>query len=154
MGDPPWVDHYHEWSGYGDAVEFCQQFSEIIPVGFSRGGSRIGHLTHQLSNIRAAVLYEAPLVGIDEVAGNFPVLSIWNWRGRKDTPEARRTIEVWGENHDLKTLYGQGRHTKIVWSSRWPFIRYGHGWDVGLNGKIWDWVQFQESILGSSKCEH
>ena len=118
-------------------------YTPIVLVGYSRGGSEVGNLSHGLHDLIAgAVLYESPLLGIDEVAGNFPVLWIENDRGRRSRGgrferEMQATLEAWmAGGRSVDTLWGRGRHVEPTFG--WPPCR--HGWDRSLNGKILDWI--------------
>ena len=122
-------------------------YKRLILVGYSRGGSIIGHLTHKLTNIAGAVLYESPLFGIDRVAGSFPALLIWNSNGAfhgkrpgaKRHQEALATIEAWvAGGRNVTHMVGQGKHTK--WVHRPSTLWVGHGWDTKLNPAIGQWV--------------
>lgn len=135
-GRPWFMQDYPNWQKTDD-VRYLREEENLVLLGYSSGGSHIGHLTHQLRNIRLAILYESPLLGIDEVAGDFPVLMIWNRRGRWRTDEARETEAAWARTHPVTRWdHGHGRHTKFV--PYWPFI--GHGWDLFLNDQIGNWI--------------
>lgn len=105
-----------------------------ILIGYSRGGSIIAMLSNKYP-IRAAVLYESPVLDSFSVGGTFPVLQIWNDQGvmhGKRRGQAIIAQEVWKRNHPVTELQGVGTHIK-----RDPI---GHGWDVGLNDRIRDWI--------------
>lgn len=149
-GYPKWIDLYEQgWRRGRFDLDYFSAFDSLVLVGYSRGGSHIGHLSTELTNIAAAVLYESPLIGIDRPGGSFPVLSIWNHAGvryptiwwtrsaRKRQKEAEDTIIAWQRDHPVDIIHGRGRHTKTV--SYWPFR--GHGWDVSLNPYIEQWIK-------------
>lgn len=115
-----------------------------VLVGYSRGGSQIGHLSQEWHRaIRAAVLYESPLLGTDQVYGDFPVLWVENTHGRRSqggrfAREMDDTLAAWmrgGRRVDM--LIGNGRHAELTWG--WPPMR--HGWDRDLNPKILSWIE-------------
>jgi len=60
-----------------------------ILIGYSRGGSAIAALS-ELVEIRAAVVYESPVLDSDGVGGCFPVLQIWNHCGARYGPNEMR----------------------------------------------------------------
>lgn len=51
-----------------------------ILIGYSRGGSVIAALSERVE-LRAAVVYESPVIDSDGVGGAFPVLMCWNDEG-------------------------------------------------------------------------
>ena len=139
MGDPAWVDLYHEGHDVDAARNICSAFESVVLVGYSMGGSVMGHLSHVLGNIAAVVLYESPLLGIDRPAGTFPVLWIRNdyrWTNQREI-EFAETRAAWGESHHVDEMIGQGRHIRFVWGC--PVI--GHAWDQQLNPAIRDWIK-------------
>jgi len=140
-GNPDWIDLYiNKWRRWPDKkIKTClHTWDHVVLIGYSSGGSYIGHLTHKLSNISAVVLYESPLIGIDEVAGDFPVLIIWNNDSpRRNSREAKDTFEAWNRHHDVTIKFGHGRHMKRT--SYFPWI--GHGWDTSLNPMIHNWIK-------------
>jgi dienelactone hydrolase len=129
-----WVDHY--WDYKRDDCELLTQPRELVLVAFSRGGSLVGKLASRLDNIRAAILYEAPLLDASQPAGDFPVLLIWNrFSIRRFTPQARRSRLEWAAMHEVTEFQGRGFHIKF-----WP---PGHGWDQRLNPRIEAWLQLK-----------
>ena len=129
-----WVDHY--WDYRRDSIDVLSQPRGLVLVAYSRGGSWVGKLANQLDNIRAAILYEAPLLDASHPAGDFPVLMIWNrFSLRRFTRQARRTKAEWSQQHSVSELQGRGFHIKF-----WP---PGHGWDQQLNPQIQAWIDSQ-----------
>ena len=138
MGDPEWVDAYPDWKrGLAPLLLELDVHEWINLVGYSSGGSMISALTWRLDNIRCAVLYEAPNLQPIIPGGNFPVLMIWNDRGRVRWPESIDTYWDWRVNHPVDVFGGRGRHIAFSW--RPPFLR--HGWDQSLNDRIAAWIQ-------------
>jgi len=67
----------------GRLTSLVQSLSEPpIVIGYSRGGSAIARLS-ELVELRAAVVYESPVIDSEGVGGSFPVLVIWNDCGAK-----------------------------------------------------------------------
>ena len=137
MGNPVWVDHYlsgHDPEKLWDDITFLAKDEPVALIGYSSGGDVIGDLSWMLSNIVCAVLYESPLIGIDQVIGNFPVL--WIRNNYKSTRRRERefddTLREWSVEHPVTKLTGKGRH--IYWRKGWP--PFGHAWDKDLNDKI------------------
>lgn len=116
-----------------------------ILIGYSRGGSAIAALS-ELVEIKAAVVYESPVLDSDSVGGTFPVLQIWNDRGaRYGLNEHRRqqsiiADQLWAKNHQVTQLIGTGGHIR-----RNPL---GHFWDCELNPKIRDWMVNYDAVVG------
>ena len=81
MGNPDWVDYYLDRDHPCELATRIESIAEgpIVLIGYSIGGSLIGHLSLLLGNIVGAVVYESPLIGVDHVGGNFPVLWIENY---------------------------------------------------------------------------
>lgn len=105
-----------------------------ILIGYSRGGSVIAALSERVE-IRAAVVYESPVLDSEGVGGTFPVLMIWNDCGvmsGKRKGQARIAQELWKASHPVTEIWGAGRHLRTR-----PI---GHGWDCSLNGTIRDWL--------------
>lgn len=140
-----WVDHYWQANGwesphkeYQKLIDFISPLDSVILVGFSRGGSMIAKLSNELTNIKAAVLYESPMVDSTTVGGNFPVLMIWNNEGRlvdglpRSRFKATYSIYAWAKDHPMTFLMGDGGHVKTN-----PL---GHDWDKSLNTKIKNWI--------------
>jgi pimeloyl-ACP methyl ester carboxylesterase len=109
-----------------------------ILIGYSRGGSAIALLSEYI-DIRAAVVYESPVIDSEGVGGSFPVLQIWNDAGARFGENARRrgqaiiAEQIWSASHPVTMLIGKGLHVK-----RNPI---GHGWDTILNQQIRDWIK-------------
>lgn len=142
MGDPAWVDHYLSNFAPSVAADVLQQAwsrDPLILIGYSIGGSLIGHLSNRMSNIVGAVLYESALIGIDSVAGSFPVL--WIRNRYKSTPRRERefadTRAAWRKNREFDEITGRGKH--IYWRCGWP--PFGHAWDQTLNRFIEQWLR-------------
>jgi len=116
-----------------------------ILIGYSRGGSAIAALS-ELVEIRAAVVYESPVIDSEGVGGSFPVLQIWNHCGaRYGMNEMRRgqaiiAEQIWGENHEVTQLIGKGGHIR-----KNPL---GHAWDTSLNQQIRDWLVNYDDVVG------
>ncbi len=129
-----WVDRY--WDYKCDEVDSLRGYEDLVLVAYSRGGATVGKLANTLNNIRAAVLYEAPLLDAKNPAGEFPVLLIWNSLSlRRFTSEAFRSHSEWALKHPVTQLRGRGFHIRL-----WP---PGHGWDRKLNGEIRKWLVAQ-----------
>lgn len=116
-------------------------------VGYSSGGSRIGHLSIEtVFQPVCAVLYESPLLGRDDVGDTFPVLWIRNDRGRgraglfkrRHEREMASTLAAWkAGGRYVEELDGTGRHFETT--NDWPPLR--HGWDRALNERILSWIE-------------
>jgi pimeloyl-ACP methyl ester carboxylesterase len=140
----PMVDCFWDASGWRPAkreISKLKRYITSLPaeppilIGYSRGGSIIAMLSNRYP-IRAAVLYESPVLDSFTVGGTFPVLQIWNDQGvmtGKRKGQAAIAQEVWKKNHPVTELRGVGTHIK-----RKPI---GHGWDVGLNDQIRKWIE-------------
>jgi len=122
----------------GRLVELVTSLPEPpIMIGYSRGGSVIAKLS-ELVELRAAVLYESPVVDSEGVGGSFPVLMIWNNEGVKCSrfparrKQARRSEQLWAKSHPVTAIEGIGEH----FTKRPP----AHCWDQGLNQQIVDWI--------------
>lgn len=141
MGDPEWVDLYYEGHDLPLATRVCSAFDTVVLVAYSFGGSLIGHLSHVLTNIAAVVLYESPLMGIDEPAGQFPVLWVRNdyKSTRRREKEFAATLVAWQADHNVDKMTGNGRHVRFACG--WPPI--GHAWDRSLNSSIRDWMKYK-----------
>lgn len=141
MGNPSWVDHYLDNDSPEVVANVLRQLDSVTLVGYSIGGSLIGYLSHLLDNIRAAVLYESPLIGLEAPAGAFPVL--WIRNRYESTPRREKefasTKEAWKQNHLVTEITGRGRH--ITWLWGWP--PFGHAWDTSLNDWIANWIELQ-----------
>lgn len=135
----------HGWVKFNEQfdrlMEYCRQLHEPpILIGYSRGGSVIAALSYMGVKIRAAVLYESPIVDSAGVGGSFPVLMIWNDRGAKASIWGRRRREVksteatWKETHPVEPLDGKGEHMQVR-----PYP--AHCWDVSLNDQIREWLK-------------
>lgn len=139
MGNPVWVNRYHDGLDLYKASKSLISRTDNVLIGYSRGGSLIGHLSIcQDIRIKAAVLYESPLIGIDEVGGTFPVLWIKNAYRRKGwrKKEMDDTEKLWRATHSVDTLVGQGSHVRFTMGC--PPI--GHAWDQQLNPAIEHWI--------------
>jgi len=137
MGDPPWVDCYVEGDDMSEVL--ASVGIDIVLIGYSLGGSRIGELSQLLpSDIVGAVLYESPLLGLQSTGGNFPVLWIRNqYRStEKREREFSRAERIWSSTHPIQRELGEGRHVR--WRFGWP--PFGHAWDRSLNPVIADFI--------------
>lgn len=115
------------------------RFRSVALVGYSRGGALIADLSVECDNIRCAVLYESPLGMYGRVGGSFPVMIIWNDRGRYERRKAQQMEEAWQANgRSVTHLWGRGRHIRIDRSMS-PPIR--HGWDRSLNPQIAEFLR-------------
>jgi hypothetical protein len=116
-----------------------------ILIGYSRGGSAIA-VVSEMVEIKAAVLYESPVIDSDGVGGTFPVLMIWNNHGAKCSRNEERRQQainsemIWSRNHQVTKLIGTGGHIR-----RYP---PGHYWDVSLNDQIREWLVNYDSAVG------
>lgn len=135
------VDYFFPAGGW---VRFEYQFRKLLTliaslseppilIGYSRGGSVIAKLSEVVA-IKAAVLYESPVIDSEGVGGVFPVLMIWNDEGAKygrdkvKRGQAKVSEEIWSEKHPVTPLTGTGHHFGV----RPP----RHCWDVSLNDQI------------------
>ena len=143
MGDPGWVDEYAEYDRRApkNYPADLRRHQDLVLVGYSKGGYEIGKLSLRLDNIRAAVLYESPLLDIDKPGGEFPVLIIWNQQSRRiNTDEAISTYGKWesgGRRADYR--FGNGGHTS--WTRRLRTLFRKHAWDQTLNPGIESWIK-------------
>lgn len=122
------------WRKFGQQVDRLLRLITEPPtlIGYSRGGSVIALLSTRIE-IRAAVLYESPVIDSEGVGGHFPVLQIWNDRGCKfgrRREQALRAEQLWS-GHKVTPLVGRGRHMRLR-----PL---GHAWDCSLNSQIRKW---------------
>lgn len=138
MGDPAWVDQYLPSADAAAIAEVLPTDRPLILIGYSLGGSLIGHLSNRMSNIVGAVLYESALIGIDSVAGSFPVLWIRNRykSTRRREREFADTRAAWKKGRQFDEVTGTGRH--VSWRFGWPPI--AHAWDRTLNPLIAEWI--------------
>jgi len=141
MGDPDWVDHYLDRAHPWDLAVKIESITDgpIVLIGYSVGGSLIGHMSLLLGNIVGVVVYESPLIGVERVGGDFPVLWIENdykstWRREAESLEA---FLKWFESHSTEVMVGEGRHVRLRFG--WP--PFGHAWDVRLNTRIAGFVR-------------
>jgi len=130
------------WINFSPAIGRLITLVKSLPeppvmIGYSRGGSVIAKLS-ELVELRAAVLYESPVVDSEGVGGSFPVLMIWNNEGVKCSrfparrKQARRSEQLWAKSHPVTAIEGIGEH----FTKRPP----AHCWDQGLNQQIVDWI--------------
>lgn len=119
-------------------TKICQLPEPPTLIGFSRGVSAIARLS-EITEIKAAVVYEGPIIDSEGVGGNFPVLMIWNDAGAKFSPsklrrgQAKIAEQIWSESHPVTYIQGTGRHMRL----RPP----GHYWDCSLNQQIKDFIR-------------
>ena len=129
------------WHNFDSAMGRLTSLVKSLPqppivIGYSRGGSAIARLS-ELVELRAAVLYESPVIDSEGVGGCFPVLQIWNDSGAKygrnkiRRGQAKIAEQIWA-GHQVTQLQGIGGHVK-----KRPL---GHGWDANLNQQIIDWM--------------
>lgn len=108
-----------------------------ILIGYSRGGSAIARLS-EVVQLKAAVIYEGPVIDSEGVGGDFPVLMIWNDCGAKfgrsaiRRGQAKISQEIWSATHPLIELRGSGMHMM----TRPP----RHGWDLAVNGAVQEFL--------------
>ena len=149
-GDPEWIDEY--WELYQDpAAQLLApaQYESVVLAGYSRGGYIACELAnfiirHTLKRPKTAglILYEAPIPR-EGLLGDMPVVYVRSakrsklfWREwRKD-----RIIQRLKQNHDVTVLGSKHGHTKTVTLPDGS-TRKGHGWDVGLNDELGEWVR-------------
>lgn len=121
MGDPAWVDHFFRGHNLLKAIMKCREYDNVYLIGYSKGGELIATLTHHITNIIGACIYEAkvnqpPL--IKNGHGDFPVLQYWNSQsGRAHWTAGRRSTELWSRGrtlHRQRTLFNDHGHTKPV----------------------------------------
>lgn len=149
IGDPNWIDLYPDWKSPSWSLEknikvlsdqLIDLKTNLVLIGYSSGGSVIARLTEKAEVRRAilcAVVYESPVLSGNAPPGNFPVLMIWNKKGRLSraiySSAAIESMECWCENHPVRLLIGQGRHAKLLPPQ--------HMWDQQLNSKIESWIK-------------
>ena len=132
----------HRWLNFDAAMGRLITLVKSLPeppimIGYSRGGSAIASLSEWVE-LRAAVLYESPVLNSEGVGGSFPVLQIWNNEGAKYSrfparrKQARRSEQLWEKNHPVTAIEGVGEH----FTKRPP----AHCWDQNLNQQIVDWI--------------
>lgn len=143
MGDPSWVTHFWDDHDVKEILRFCRSQSSVVLIGYSRGGSLIGHLSKSLFNIERAVLYESPLLGTNKVGGNFPVLWIWNeyWQSARRRFERADTLRAWElGNRKVIPLNPKNawRHTRFTPFSNPPI---GHNWNQSVNPIVEKWIR-------------
>lgn len=134
---------YPDWKRESreNLISILSCFPNLVLVGYSRGGDKIAKLSHQLSNIRGAVLYESPILPARnqiKPSGDFPVLWIENDEGmatksRRKKKIMSRSKHLWALNRSMTCLTGVGKHVKVN-----PL---GHGWDQALNQQILEWIE-------------
>lgn len=145
MGDlSPMVDCAFDGKGW---LRFQAQYERLlrfveaqrespILIGYSRGGSVIAKLSNEIE-IKAAILYESPIIDSETVGGSFPCLMIWNNQGVKQSPhrshQAWLSEATWKASHPVTILQGKGGHVK-----RRPV---GHCWDTSLNDSVRNWLE-------------
>lgn len=150
MGDPCWVDEYFDgqW-GPGRFDRSVRELSSKIQgvgpcalVGYSRGASVIARLSigPVAELIRAAVVYEGPVIDSASCGGCFPVLMIWNDDGAvaNRTKAAAASIIKWRVGRRLEIIEGHGKHVEKDEDGK-----HCHGWDKSLNVEIRDWLRLK-----------
>jgi hypothetical protein len=147
------VDLFYDANGWirfnkrlSKLLEMLTRLSEPpIMIGYSGGGAAIAVISRRIA-MKAAVLYESPVLDSEGVGGTFPVLMIWNNHGAKFSRSATRrqqaiySEEIWSQNHPVTNLMGTGGHIR-----RKPL---GHYWDTSLNDQIRDWLVNYDSAVG------
>lgn len=143
----PMVDLFWDANGWRRTdreIDRLEAYIRMIPsppilMGYSRGGSVIAALSERVE-LRAAVVYESPVLDSEGAGGAFPVLMCWNDCGvmsGKRAGQARISQQIWKASHPVTEIWGVGRHVKTR--------PVGHGWDVGLNETIRDWLSRMET---------
>jgi pimeloyl-ACP methyl ester carboxylesterase len=144
VGDlEPSIDVFWDANGWRRAESSIDKLERYIRslykppilIGYSRGGSVIAALSERVE-LRAAVVYESPVLDSEGVGGSFPVLMIWNDEGAmsgKRKGQARIARDIWRASHPVTEIWGVGRHLK--------FGPIGHGWDCSLNETIRDFLE-------------
>lgn len=139
MGDPDWVDAYLK--GFNSKIHY-QNLKTIdrglVLIAYSFGGNVVGNLSNTDLPILGAVLYETPLIGINSVGGNFPVVWIRNEFESTQRREAEfgSTYQLWAKNHPIEQYCGAGGHSNFRFG--WP--PFDHNWDTTLNPFIKSWI--------------
>lgn len=132
------VDHFFKGHDLMKAIDFCSQFKSVNLIGYSLGGGLIADLSCSILNINKAVLYESCLGKYDMVYGYFPVMIIWNKKGRKNWKAAREMEAEWNfNNRKVEYLEGNGRH----FSFKPKIMPFRHAWDCSLNEKIKEFLE-------------
>ncbi len=138
----PIVDHFSDANGWRrtnreiDRLEAYIRTLDQPPtlIGYSRGGSVVAALSERVE-LRAAVVYESPVLDSEGVGGAFPVLMCWNDCGvmvGKRAGQARIAQQIWKASHPVTEIWGTGRHVRTR--------PVGHGWDCNINGGICEWL--------------
>lgn len=147
LGNPAWVDSYVDWRRSGGWLEDLAAKPALAIVAYSRGGQIAAQLSHELPNVRAFVLYEAPTLRAGPPAGTAPALWIWNDRSwRRNTAQARESLAQWqSSGRRVDFLTGSGSHLKRSRRARTLYL--AHGWDLALNDRISAWLEAQTTQL-------
>lgn len=134
------IDHYWHNLDKEDALNWIIDHANQGPfnlIGYSRGGYIITHITqYHPELINSAILYETPTLEYTQAPGTYPILLIWNTKGRQNTREGIKTEEIWRKTHPTTTLTGKRHHIRI--NPTPPFLR--HNWDQSLNPHIHKWL--------------
>lgn len=130
MDNPPWVSTYFAGHNVEAAEELVHSTESPVLVGYSYGGQVIADLSNKCKNIIGVVLYEAPLYG--PCNPYMPVMQIWNNKGRRHWPAARRSRNLWSCAETYMEFVVPGKH--IRFTSSWPFL--GHDWNTDVNDLI------------------
>lgn len=162
-GDPEWIDKYlylvgrnpfHRELIIEETLDYLLSLERMVFAGFSEGGRDACRLSNSFlrDKIRKPVvvgliLYEAPIPR-EGLLGDMPVIYVrskkpvkrYDLFRRARESRMNRIIRDLKRNHEVTVLESKHGHTKTVTlpdGSR----RKGHGWDVGLNERLGDWVK-------------
>lgn len=134
------IDHYWHNLDKEQALDWIINHANLGPfnlIGYSKGGYIITHITqYHPELINSAILYESPTLEYTKAPGTYPILMIWNNKGRRNTKEGIKSQAIWSKTHPTTELTGQGFHIKI--NPRPPFLT--HNWDKTLNPEINFWI--------------
>ena len=138
MGNPAWVDHFFKGHNVLDAIMKCREFDSVYLIGYSKGGQLIAALTHHVTNIVGACIYEAkvkqhPL--IKNGHGDFPVIQFWNSRsGRAHWKAGKESTDAWIRGRTYyrqRMIFNDFGHTR-------PILR--HNFDERVVASTYDHI--------------
>lgn len=89
------IDHYWHNLDKEQALNWLIDHANLGPfnlIGYSRGGHIITHITqYHPELINSAILYETPILEYKHAPGTYPILIIWNNKGRQNTQRHQNT---------------------------------------------------------------